>query len=688
MKNFPGKTTRMLATFPLPAWLSLLLLLAIFLLFSPAVNFEFLNFDDPLHVSKNKLITHFSFAKLVQIWSDSYKGLYIPLTYTFWGVLGRLSAWLHPANNPTILDPAVFHAANIILHAGSVLVAFAILRLLLQRDWPAAFGALLFGLHPVQVAPVAWISEMKGLLAGLLGLLAIWQYLRSLLTDQKATFQRHLRYVVASCFFTAALLAKPSVASVPLMAAILAVITLKRDWRRVALELSPWLLLSILLALITKGEQSSELLNFLPNFWQRILVAGDAITFYHTKLIWPFGLAPDYGRDPQEVLASGWIYITGLLPYAVVAILLLRVHRTWLLTPLLLFIAALLPVLGFIPFAFQGISTVANRYLYLAMLGPALVFAHLLTLYPGRRTGAAASILLLLLALRSSDRLHYWHDSLTFNLRAVEINPESALALNNLGVTYGEMGQLEEAAKAFKQAIAYAPDQPAAYANLGLYYAKIGCPTEAKAYYLKALEHKPLAPAKVYLMLGALAAGSGKPGGAAVYYRKALEIDPKYTQVYVNLGKLHSELEQFDEAIDNYQKAIKLDPYRADVYGDLGLLLELRNRREEAKAAYRQAIWLETENPDVFNNLGRLLLDENRSEEAVPLLRHAEALAPDQPNFTNSLGLAYLKLGQAHAAAECFRRALNINSGFAPALENLARAEALEKTTPATAGDF
>jgi tetratricopeptide (TPR) repeat protein len=660
----------------------MLLLLAVALLFGPAVNFEFLNYDDPLHVSRNHLITHFVPAKLTLIWGSPIHGLYTPLTYTTWVILGRLSAWLHPANDPTVLDPAVFHTANIILHAGTVLVVFAILRLLLQRDWPAAFGALLFGLHPVQVAPVAWVSEMKGLLAGFLSLLAIWQYLGYTPTDPAATFfRRHRRYLAALAFFGAALLAKPSVVSVPLIAAALAVLLLKRDWRRVALELTPWLLLAIPLIFITREEQPAEVLNFLPNFWQSILVAGDAITFYHSKLLWPFRLAPDYGRDPQEVLGSNWVYLTGLLPYVVAVILFWWIRRRpWLAAGGLVFVTALLPVLGFIPFVFQANSTVANRYLYLAMLAPALMLGRTLCQYPGRRPIAVAAILLTFLAMRSADRLRYFHDSLIFNRRTVEINPDSYLAFNNLGVAYKESGLRQEATAAFKQAIANAPDRPAAYANLGVLYAESGFPEEAKECYLKALDRNPLFPAKVYLMLGILAGDNGKTNEALDYYQKALENNPGFAPAYAYQGLLYAQLEQFDTAIANYLRALEIDPYLSNVQNNLGLLYEMTNRKSEAIAAYRQDIWLEPTGSDAFNNLGRLLLDDNRPEEAIPLLQQATALYPDQLNPANNLALAYLSLGRAGEAAAWFRRALSIDPGFTPARENLARTEALEKT--------
>jgi Tfp pilus assembly protein PilF len=680
MNTLTHKFTRALAAIPLSAGFSLLLILAVVLQFGPALNFEFLNYDDPQNIYENLLVTQFAPAKLSLIWSNTVLGLYIPLTYTVWGILARVSAWLHPTANPSLPDPAVFHAANILLHAGTVLVVFAILRLLLRRDWPAAAGALLFALHPLQISSVAWISELKGLLAGLLGLLAIWQYLVYIMRDQATNRRRRSHYVVATIFYLAALLAKPSVVTVPLMAAILAVALLQRNWRRVAVELSPWLLLALPLIVITKDVQPSGELNFLPNLGQRFLVAGDAIAFYLGKILWPFGLGPDYGRSPQTVLASGWVYLNGVWPYPVTALLIWRVRRPWLVAGLLLFIAALLPVLGFIPFMFQAISTVADRYLYLALLAPALLVGRTLCLYPGRRPAAIATILLILLALCGAEPLRAWHDSLTFNLRAVKLNPRSSLAYNNLGVAYKEQHRIPEAVTAFREAIANAHGHTPAYANLGNIYADSGSPEEAKAYYLKDLELKP-ASNKVYLMLGTLASKNGQPLEALDCYQKALAIDPGFAPTYTALGMLYAQLGNIDAAMTNYRRALEIDPNLADAHNNLGLLYEMTNRQWEAIAAYRQAIVLMPAGSDAYNNLGRLLLDANRPEEALPLLQQAADNSPGQLDPANNLALAYLRLGKSREAAAWFRRVLLIDPSYAPARENLVTAEVLDKTT-------
>lgn len=114
--------------------------------------------------------------------------------------------------------------------------------------------------------------------------------------------------------------------------------------------------------IITKQQQPNEL----PS--SAVLVAADAVTFYLGKLAWPVRLGPDYGRSPQVVLAdgSGSVSIAILVGF-VTGLAAFRRSR-FALVILAIFVLALAPVLGLVPFSYQRFSTVADRYAYFAVL--------------------------------------------------------------------------------------------------------------------------------------------------------------------------------------------------------------------------------------------------------------------------------------------------------------------------------
>ncbi|HEX4123189.1 MAG TPA: hypothetical protein VHY37_00570, partial [Tepidisphaeraceae bacterium] len=136
---------------------------------------EFLSWDDNTFISGNHTLLPPTWHSVAVWWTNPDAGLWIPITYTAWGLLA-LTAQVPGETGPT-LDPYVFHFANLLLHVLAALVVFRLLEMLIKRRWPAAAGAALFALYPVQVEPVAWAMGLRDILGGLLTLAAIWQYL-------------------------------------------------------------------------------------------------------------------------------------------------------------------------------------------------------------------------------------------------------------------------------------------------------------------------------------------------------------------------------------------------------------------------------------------------------------------------------------------------------------------------------
>ena len=75
------------------------------------------------------------------------------------------------------LDPRIFHGLNLGIHAVAGILVFLIVRRWVGGVWPAAAGAAVFAVHPIQVEAVAWASGLRDVLAGAMSLAAIWIYL-------------------------------------------------------------------------------------------------------------------------------------------------------------------------------------------------------------------------------------------------------------------------------------------------------------------------------------------------------------------------------------------------------------------------------------------------------------------------------------------------------------------------------
>jgi hypothetical protein len=132
------------------------------LVFGKTLSFGFVLYDDPINITKNRYLHPISPSNILRFWVAPYERLYIPVTYMFWAIEGRVAQ--QPDSSNRLLggfDPRIFHFGNVALHILATCILFTILRRLVGYSVPALAGALLFGLHPLQVESVAWVTETK-----------------------------------------------------------------------------------------------------------------------------------------------------------------------------------------------------------------------------------------------------------------------------------------------------------------------------------------------------------------------------------------------------------------------------------------------------------------------------------------------------------------------------------------------
>ena len=442
-------------------WIPLCVFTIALVVFAPICRHQFVSWDDDYTIEQNEHLQHPSAASVLHYWRHEFMDLYVPVTYTAWSGVALAS---NAVTRDGPADPRVFHAASILVHALNAVLVFLLLRRLLKIPWPAAAGAMVFALHPVQVETVAWASGFKDLLCATFALIALNQYVlavqptRAAETERPAR-RRQLHHAIGLLAMLLAMLCKPTAMITPLLAATIDLLVIGRPWRRVLRSTLPYFALAIPCVIWTKLCQPGSYLRHVP-LWQRPLVAADALAFYLYKLILPVRMSYDYGRSPWVIFQRHWAWFTWLVPVAIAAGLIAfrRTSRTPAAAALLLVIGVA-PVLGLTTFDFEMISTVADHYLYLAMLGPALAAAWVLTGIPGaterpvdnalrfvflplpegegvrsrfiypaassRLPALATCLVLAVWAARSTDQMHYWQDSQAFFAHTLELNPQS-----------------------------------------------------------------------------------------------------------------------------------------------------------------------------------------------------------------------------------------------------------------------
>lgn len=553
---------------PVWAW-GLFACLVTLIVFLPALRFPFFPFwDDDIHVHANPHLANLSWGSLWAFWSGPWQQLYIPLTYSAWAGLAALSRWWDGQPiTAGALNAAWFHGANIAVHAVSTVLAFVLLRRATEKFAPdasstrvsiaAALGAMFFALHPLQVEPVAWISGLRDVLGGCLGLAS----LVVLFGGDQPKLSRSLG---ATILFVGSLAAKPAGVALPVVAGLLAVVPFGWKPSRLARELGPWLVIGALWVVVTSSAQwAAELATHLVPVWMRPLVAADAFGFYTAKVVWPATLSADYGRAPDVARAAGWLSWTWIGPVVLAGVLASAKTLRIYIVPLGIFAAALLPTLGLVPFNFQVVSTVADRYAYFALIGPALALAMIIARSRKIWIIAAATVLVAALGVLTVIRLPIWSEDLKLFAATLATNPGSWKAKHNYASALDDRGRTAEGEALMREVIARRPDSAEAYNDLGVMLWKLGRREEAVQATQRALELRPTSGAAKNL--ATMQSQLGNRAGQVAALRKGLELDPSDTARMQQLAWVlstapESELRNGNEALALAQKLINVGP--------------------------------------------------------------------------------------------------------------------------------
>jgi tetratricopeptide (TPR) repeat protein len=516
------------------------------------VGNDFSGFDDDQTIWRNPRLNppQFTPEGALWYWSNPHMSLWAPVTYTAWAGLAKATYVESADPNGAHVDPRAFHAGSLLGHVAGVLLVYAILRRLTRRPWAAAAGATVFAVHPLQVEAVAWASGLKDVLAATFSLAALACYLAAVddrgnpgSDDDAAPATVRPRrplawHALGLLCFALALLSKPSAMVLPLIAGAIDYWVVGRPARRVALAVLPYALLAVPVAIVAKIVQSGAGIPTVP-LWQRPVLAGGSLGFYLWKLVAPVGLAFDYGWRPPLVTGRPWFSALAAASLVVLVVLALT-RRRWpgVFAGAVVFVAALLPVLGFTTFTFQYHSTVGDHYAYLAMLGPALAVAWGLARLRrerARQIAAGACVLAAVVWTALSVRqLGYWRDPVTNLERTIAVARCSALASTNLGQIYAERGDVENAERNFRAAAECNPDFVIPHKNLVSLYAFMGRPEDAirefraleRANALLPDDQRQTFPHDVFLKAGQGAARGRDFRNAERYFEEAARSNP------------------------------------------------------------------------------------------------------------------------------------------------------------------
>ena len=643
-------------------WLwGFLLIALVFIAYAPVFGAGFV-WDDESHLTKNPCIV--GPLGLKGIWTST-QAVYYPLVLTTFWVLHKFVG----------LNPLPYHILNVLMHAGSAVLLWRLLRQLgVHGAW---LGAALWALHPVMVQSVVWVTELKNTQSCLFYLLSIIFFLS---WEAQARVTRVVRinttlmFALSLTCFVLATLSKPSVVMLPV------VLALCIWWRRGTvgwkdgIPLAPFLLVSAFASAWTIWEQKFHASAVGPEWAQtwpeRLIIAGRAIWFYLGKLVWPHPLIFIYPR--WEIHSWQWMAYLPLLAATLGLIVLWalpgRAGRA-LFFAAAYYLVSLFPVLGFFSVYFFRYSFVSDHFQYLASMGPlALAGAAIATLVGrfcetplelasdtdalqsssddigvARRRlflgSLGCSILLLSLAFLTWQQTTAYHDLITLYTRTLAKNPGCWMAHYNLGIALHDHGETDQAITHYRQAIELRPGYAEAHYNLGRLLAEKGEFNDAINHYEATLAINP-ADAEAHNNLGATLFQAGRVDDAIAHYQEALAVRPDYAEASCNLADALLSKGDMDGAITHYRTCVAVLPNHTDAQYNLASALLRKGRFDEAIIHYEKALELLPGNADAHVNLGSAFLAKGHIAEAIGQYKEALTLSPE--NVAAQSNLAWL----------------------------------------------
>jgi Flp pilus assembly protein TadD len=566
--------------------------------YAPVIHGNWL-WDDAEEITRNADLR--DTAGLEKIWISPSGADYLPVKGTV-----QWLEWQRWGGNTT-----GYHALSIALHLLSALLICRLLQKLgIRLAW---IGGLVFAVHPLAVESVAWIAELKNTLSLPFLLLAMLAYMEF---DEEDKTQA---YVLSLVLFLLAMLSKSSVVMFPV------VILLYCWWKRGRVDRAdlrasaPFFGLSLALGLVTLWFQSHRAI--LPGavltggLFERIEGARQALMFYFRKSVFPFGLLPIYPSraigPPNLGAFLAWL-VTGFV------VVRLAVARTTagrgLVFGLGFFTVNLLPVLGFVPMSYLDVSSVADHFAYISLVGLAglaaagagAVWDAAASILPAGRIWAACGFALLLGRLAFASRIYAGNFNSEEGLwtYALARNPDSWAVHYNLATAWVQRGNISGAADQYREALRLKPDSAESSYNLATALVQIGRPEEAVGYYEQALKTLPRAQlAEAHYRIGNLVLQLGRTPEAIENYRDALAINPKFAAAESNLGSVLGETGRTAEALEHLERAAQLDPNDAGAQNNLGNALYVAGRLPEAIECYERALQLQPDYAEARTNL-------------------------------------------------------------------------------------
>jgi tetratricopeptide (TPR) repeat protein len=574
-------------------WLLVAFILVVtFLFFSPVLKNDFVNWDDDVNVIQNPNVRELNAASIKDMFSHTVISAYTPLTTLSFAVENKLFG----------MKPGVFHLNNLLLHLLCTLLVFIFLRKLGSNLFVTFAATILFGIHPMRVESVAWITERKDVLYSFFYLLSLISYI---------TYYKNKRpafYFLALAAFVFSLMSKIQAVSLPLLLLLIDYFFGKKFRFKQALDKIPFFLLALITGVVGISilwrEGSLETNTVLPLI-QRVFIGAYTLCVYLIKAVFPYQMSAIYPIPAKLTL----LFYASALLVILLAFLIYKSgrHRKTLIFGSLFF---LFNVIFMLQIVGAGQAFLADRFTYLAYIGLFYLIAWALNfLYISKwKTYVIFSGLIYLAVLGTATwkRTQVWKNSETLFSDVIRKYPKATFAYNNLGVYYRDQNQDDKAIAAYGKSIEINPEGYVSYNNRGeVYFGRgeidkaikdMNIAIKLKPDYIKALSNR-----------GAAWGSKNQFVLALDDLNKAISLDPKLLSGYLNRSLVYYAQGSYEKAVRDIASYVLVKPDNADIFNLRALCFSRLNKNQEALADFTKSIQLNPKAGAYFQNRSSLL---------------------------------------------------------------------------------
>lgn len=563
------------------------IIVIVFIAFIPSLNNGFTNWDDDIYVTENWKIKALNWNNIKHIFTTTHFGGYEPLTELAFAIQYKFFKY----------NAKIYHLNNLILHIVNCLLVFYLVYLFSQRKEVAFITAILFGIHPMHVESVAWISELKDVLFTLFFLISLINYIFYLTKKDKKY------YYVSLVSFIICLLPKAQSLLFPFVLILTDYFyNRKINWKSLKEKIPFFIVSGIFFVILYIGAKETRQIGdeSVTSLFHNFLYANFGIVFYIIRFFLPFGLSNCYPLPDK----SGDLFFLSLYysaPFIVASLVVLLFFLRKNKKVIFAFLFYFINLFIVLQLKRTNVTVVADRYTYVPYIGFLYFFAdYFVNLYDKAKEKqylkitfiALFSVLVVFFSFLTWQRCKVWFDSITLWSDTIKKYPNTPVAHNHFAVALQmEKKDYEKAVYHFKKAMELDPLYFAPYNNLGTLY-------HDRKEYIKAIE----------------------------IFNNGLKLNKNIRQLYYNIGLSYHEMGELEKALEYYKKAIQSMKNYLAPYNNIARILMEYGRYEEAESYLKDALRYNPNYLYAYVTYSDLMIKQGRFKEAADYLAKAESI--------------------------------------------------------------